>query len=102
VGILKEGVMSGSDIHPIAVEVDAKTHERLEQLAKSRGLTHEEIIKEVLEWFLELGESDDRAAIAAWNHYKETGLHVTNEEVGAWLAELEAGNDDAEPPACHV
>ena len=59
-------------------------------------------MKEALESFLDQVDSDERTADGAWSHYKETGLHVTNDEVGAWLAELEAGNDNAEPPACHV
>jgi len=85
-----------------SIEVSAKTLERLEKFAKSRGLTGEGVMEEALELLLERDEGDERAATLAWNHYKETGLHVTNEEIGAWLAELEAGNDDAEPPACHV
>ena len=40
-------------------------------------------------------------AMAAWAEYQATGLHATAEEVDAWLARLEAG-DDAEPPPCHV
>ena len=35
--------------------------------------------------------------LAAWNHYKATGLYVTAEEADAWMAKLEAG-EDAEPP----
>ena len=41
------------------------------------------------------------AAIAAWDAYKATGLHVTHVEADAWLAQLEAGNE-VEPPVCHV
>ena len=29
-------------------------------------------------------------ALAAWNHYQTTGLHLTEEEADAWLAKLEA------------
>jgi predicted transcriptional regulator len=39
-------------------------------------------------------------ALAAWAEYRATGLHVTAEEVDAWLAQLEAG-EDAEPPTPH-
>ena len=94
--------MATSNTHAIAIDLGVQLRERLTQLATSRGLALEDIIKEALEWFLEQGEGDKNAAARAWNHYKETGLHVTNDEVGAWLAELEAGNDDAEPPVCHV
>jgi predicted transcriptional regulator len=40
-------------------------------------------------------------ALQSWETYQRTGLHATGEEVDAWLAKLEAG-EDAEPPACHV
>jgi predicted transcriptional regulator len=40
------------------------------------------------------------AAIAAWDSYVETGLHLTGEEVESWLASLEAGCE-VEAPAPH-
>jgi hypothetical protein len=36
-------------------------------------------------------------ALAAWTHYRTTGLHATAEEADAWLAKLEAG-EKAVPP----
>jgi predicted transcriptional regulator len=45
-------------------------------------------------------EQDRQDAIAAWEHYQATGLHLTQEEVDEWLVKLEAG-EDADPPACH-
>lgn len=39
--------------------------------------------------------------ICAWKEYRATGLHVSHEEVDAWLANLEQGQD-REIPACHV
>ncbi len=46
-------------------------------------------------------EAVRQECIAAHEHYKSTGLHLTQEEVEAWLLDLEAGND-VEPPACHI
>ena len=40
-------------------------------------------------------------ALAAWNDYQITGLHLTAEEADLWLSELEAGKD-TEAPECHV
>lgn len=39
-------------------------------------------------------------ALAVWEAYQATGLHVTAEEADAWLAKLEAG-EDAELPEFH-
>jgi predicted transcriptional regulator len=40
-------------------------------------------------------------AVAAWDHYKATGLHVTAEEADIWLSMLSAG-EPAEIPQCHL
>jgi predicted transcriptional regulator len=40
-------------------------------------------------------------ALASWEHYQATGLHVTQEEIDQWADRLEAG-EDAPPPKCHV
>ena len=39
--------------------------------------------------------------IAASEHFKQTGLHLTHEEVEDWLKRLEAG-ENVEPPKCHL
>jgi len=39
-------------------------------------------------------------ALATWNDYQTTGLHVTGKEADAWMEKLEAG-EDADPPECH-
>jgi hypothetical protein len=41
-----------------------------------------------------------RGGQAAWDEYLATGLHATGEDVDAWLARIEAG-EDAAPPTCH-
>jgi predicted transcriptional regulator len=42
-----------------------------------------------------------RELMADWEHYQTTGLHLEEDEVDGWLAQLEAG-ENAEPPALHV
>jgi hypothetical protein len=36
-----------------------------------------------------------------WEHYRTTGLHITGDEVDAWLRQLESG-ESVEPPALHT
>lgn len=43
----------------------------------------------------------NRDAVEAWEDYQRTGLHLTYEEVDAWMAKLEAG-ENAPMPECHV
>ncbi len=49
----------------------------------------------------ELRASIHQEALDSWEHYEATGLHVTGEEVFAWLDRLAAG-EDVDPPACHT
>ena len=39
-------------------------------------------------------------ALEAWRQYRQTGLHLSEEEMDAWLAKLEAGEEEP-PPRCH-
>ena len=49
----------------------------------------------------ELREALYQEAKAAHDHSIQTGLHLTAEEVNAWIDELEAGNNVA-LPKCHT
>ena len=61
--------------------------EGAEELAQRRRAEHREVLRQ--------------ECIAAHEHFKQTGLHLTHEEVEGWLDRLVAG-EDVEPPACHV
>ena len=45
-------------------------------------------------------EAFRQEALAAWEAYQASGLHVTHAEADDWLARLEAGQD-VEAPECH-
>ena len=42
-----------------------------------------------------------RDAQAAWEDYQRTGLHLTNDEMNAWMDKIVAG-EDAAMPECHT
>ena len=46
-------------------------------------------------------ESLKNEALAAWEEYQTTGLHLTGDEVSAWLKAL-ATNAEAAMPECHT
>lgn len=47
-------------------------------------------------------DSDDYdVAEQALNHYKETGLYLTHEEVSDWLTSYKTGNIPKVIPECH-
>ena len=85
------------------VELDAGTDARLSRLAEETGTSPETLIRSAVADLVERQDAEafDRATVESWREYKRTGLHLTHEEVDAWLAKLEAG-EDAELPPCHT
>ncbi len=53
------------------------------------------------EWDVAQQQTFRQQALEAWHDYQRTGLHLRAEEVDAWLAELERGNDMPQPE-CHT
>jgi predicted transcriptional regulator len=41
------------------------------------------------------------AAESSFEHYKQTGLHITLEEFNVWVEQVQA-NPDVPMPACHT
>lgn len=86
-----------------SIKLDAATKDRMQRLASARQRSAHWLMREAIEQYVEREEVRERLrsdAVAAWEEYQATGLHATAEEVDAWLAKLEAG-EDAEPPECH-
>ena len=86
-----------------SVKLDPETRARVQRLAASRRRSAHWILLEAVRQYVareETLENFRQGAIAAWDDYQFTGLHVTAEEADAWLARLEAG-DDIAPPECH-
>ena len=86
-----------------SVKLDPATKERVRNLAVARRRSPHWIMREAIEQYVareEQREAMNREALAAWEEYEATGLHVTHEEVDAWLMRLESG-EDAPPPECH-
>ena len=87
-----------------SVEIDPDVNERLEKLAASRHRQPDRLLKEAVEQYVdreEKRESFRQDTLRAWEEYRSTGMHLTGEEVEAWLQQLEDGSD-VEPPACHA
>lgn len=87
-----------------SLKLDPQLKERVQRLAASRRRSAHWILREAVEEYVAREEQRDQLrkdALAAWNHYQSTGLHLTAEEADAWLAKLENG-EDAEAPECHV
>ena len=88
----------------VAVKLDEGTRERLQRLARARDRSAHWMMREAIAQYLEREERREafrQDGIRAWEEYQATGLHLTEAEADAWLADLAAGGD-AEPPECHA
>ena len=86
-----------------SLKLDTKTKQRVRRLATSLRRSPHWVMREAIEQYVEREEKRAQfrqAAMAAWEHYQTTGLHVTAGEADAWLTKLEAGKKAA-PPKCH-
>jgi predicted transcriptional regulator len=89
---------------PMPLRLDEEWQERARAVAeaKQRAL-HWVLVEAVKEYVIreEKRESFKQEAHARWEHYQQTGLHVTGEEGKAWMQKLIAG-ELAESPECHA
>jgi predicted transcriptional regulator len=87
-----------------SLKLDYEIKKRVKQLAVARRRSPHWLMREAIEEYVsreERREQFRQNALAAWEHYQTTGLHVTAEEADAWLAKLEAGRNVA-PPKCRA
>ena len=95
--------MTAADSRPIAIKIDQDTRERINRLADARRRTSHWMMREAIQQYVEREEKREafrQAAIHAWAEYQETGLHLTGDEVIAWLGTW-GEEDEKTAPACH-
>lgn len=86
-----------------SVKLDDDLKGRLKHLAAARRRTPHWIMREAIAEYVEREEKREafkQDAQQAWGEYQATGLHVTGEEVIAWL-ETWGTDDEKTPPKCH-
>lgn len=87
----------------VTVKLEADIRERIQHLAQARDRSAHWIMRQAIGQYVEREEKREafrQDTLRAWEEYRRTGLHLTGEEMDAWMARLEAG-EDAELPACH-
>lgn len=86
-----------------SIRLDEELRRRLQTIAEQERRSAHWIMREAIEQYVDRAEKQGRflqEAKESWAHYKETGLHLTLEEVDAWLATW--GTDEkTELPPCH-
>lgn len=88
----------------MSLRVDARLRERLSALAQQSKRSAHALALEAIEKYVAESESTQQwnaQAQASWQHYQETGLHASAEEVTRWVASW--GTDNELPmPVAHT
>jgi predicted transcriptional regulator len=95
--------MKATSTSPVAIKIDEDTRNRVKRLAEARQRSSHWMMLEAIRQYVEREEKREafrQDGIRAWNEYQETGLHVTGDEVIAWLDTWGEENEQA-APACH-
>ena len=87
----------------VSVKIDEDTRERVKRLAEARQRTPHWLMREAISQYLEREEKRETCrqdALKAWKEYRASGLHVTGDEVMAWLDTWGEESEQA-APVCH-
>ena len=80
-----------SKMAPVSLKLAPGERDRLAALAAARKRTPHYLMREAVSEYLgreEMRQSFRDEAARAWQDYKETGLHVTQDEVDTWIDSL--------------
>ena len=75
----------------VAIKLDADTRERLKSLGEARQRTPHWLMKQAIARYLEEEEAYEQEKEeddACWQRYLDTGAHIGDDEMEAWLQEL--------------
>ncbi|MGB9128623.1 MAG: CopG family ribbon-helix-helix protein [Thiobacillus sp.] len=95
--------MKATSTSPVAIKIDDDTRARVKRLAEARQRSSHWMMLEAIRQYVEREEKREafrQDGIRAWNEYQATGLHVTGDEVIAWLDTWGEENEQA-APVCH-
>lgn len=88
----------------VSLKLDPNEKERLIALAASKGRSVHFLMREAIARYVtaeEAREAFRREAAAGWKEYQETGLHLSLDEVEAWM-DTWGTKDEGPAPPCHV
>ena len=87
----------------VTLKLDAAFRDRIKSLAATKKRSSHYLMKEAILDYVRREEARldfIKAAEASFEHYKETGSHITLDEFSQWVDEVQQ-NPDAPFPACH-
>ena len=88
----------------VTIKLDEVDRERIASLASVKKRTPHYLMKEAILDYVKREEARQNfiiAAEASFEHYKETGLHISLDEFSTWVDQVQQ-DPRAPPPACHT
>lgn len=88
----------------VSIKLDPPDRERIAALAAIKKRTPHYLMKEAIVAYIRQEEARQQfiqAAETAYEHYKQTGRHITLDEFSTWVDDAQA-NPDAPMPTCHT
>ncbi len=87
----------------VTIKLDNADRDRIASLAATKKRTPHYLMKEAILDYVKKEEARQNfiaAAESSFEHYKETGLHITLDEFSHWVDTVQ-DTPDAPVPACH-
>ncbi|MCK4502832.1 MAG: ribbon-helix-helix protein, CopG family [Desulfuromonadales bacterium] len=87
----------------ISVKLDDNLKSRVKQLAQRQQRSAHRIMREAIRDYVVKEEAKEKfaqEALASWSSYKQTGKHLTGDEVREWL-QAWGTDSETEIPECH-
>jgi predicted transcriptional regulator len=88
----------------VTVKLAPSDRDRIAALATMKKRTPHYLMREAILEYVQREEARQnfiKAADTSFEHYKETGLHITLDELSAWVDDVQK-NPGAPIPACHT
>ena len=88
----------------VTIKLDDADRDRIASLATANKRTPHYLMKEAILEYVKKEEARQNfiaAAESSFEHYKETGLHITLDEFSHWVDEVQE-IPEAPAPACHT
>ncbi|RKZ97204.1 MAG: CopG family transcriptional regulator [Gammaproteobacteria bacterium] len=86
-----------------SIKIDAETKQYIQTIADRKHRSPHWVMLEAIRDYIkrdEVKEQFTQEALASWKSYKETGQHLTGQEVQDWLNNWGTDNE-TEAPKCH-
>ena len=101
---MKTSTVQNQRTGSVTIKLDDADRERIAALATAKKRTPHYLMKEAILEYVKKEEARQNfiaAAETSFEHYKETGLHITLDEFSQWVDKVQEA-PEAPVPACHT